>query len=367
MLINSKSETLRLLSVSGGGLLGVIPVAFLERYETLGRQTYGDDYRLCHSFDAVGGASTGAVIATAVALGASANDIVDIYIKDAVQFFGKPRRHLPFLSARFDGQKLHDCYEGWTGPKRMDRACLMSDLSILLKDADGARPVLLTTSKLEVGNAFGVDVINKPLSIAQVLQAATAAPGLFDPVLLPLGDDEEMKTCIDGALGPFSNPSLALWRANQSRSGNVQMLSLGTGASPAERTAGSLKACPSALLALKAFKQSIRDGVEQVKCAMEAFSALDGALSFQHLDIPLDASTLRQLGLRADRKHLRQMRDFANPAGKVELYHLARKFAKEQISRPLELREDAATDLCNVLDLQSRIAATRHSLDREAG
>ena len=42
-----------LLSVSGGGLLGVIPAAMLLRIEALGKEKYGPHYRLSDSFDSV--------------------------------------------------------------------------------------------------------------------------------------------------------------------------------------------------------------------------------------------------------------------------------------------------------------------------
>lgn len=66
-------EAVRLLAIPGGGMLGVVAAAFPERLERLGRAApgpgYGPGYRLAQSFDLACGSSTGAVLATAVALG----------------------------------------------------------------------------------------------------------------------------------------------------------------------------------------------------------------------------------------------------------------------------------------------------------
>ena len=78
---------MRILSVSGGGLLGVIPAAFLMHFEALGQRTYGQSYRLADSFDLAGGSSTGAVISTGIALGLSAAEIADFYLRDVPKGF----------------------------------------------------------------------------------------------------------------------------------------------------------------------------------------------------------------------------------------------------------------------------------------
>ncbi len=58
----------RVLALDGGGVRGAITVAFLERIETLLSQHHGKEVRLGDWFDLVGGTSTGALIAGALAL-----------------------------------------------------------------------------------------------------------------------------------------------------------------------------------------------------------------------------------------------------------------------------------------------------------
>ncbi len=59
----------RVLALDGGGVRGALTVAFLERIETLLSERDGKDSPLGDYFDLVGGTSTGAVIAGALALG----------------------------------------------------------------------------------------------------------------------------------------------------------------------------------------------------------------------------------------------------------------------------------------------------------
>ncbi len=68
----------RILSIDGGGIRGVIALAFLEETEALlaKRSGRGKDFRLCHYFDLIGGTSTGAIIATVLSLGYRVTDIV---------------------------------------------------------------------------------------------------------------------------------------------------------------------------------------------------------------------------------------------------------------------------------------------------
>src|SRR5437588_10871769 len=68
----------RLLSLDGGGVRGVISVAFLERIEAILSAQAGRNIRLGDWFDLIGGTSTGAIIATALALGKTTADLRDI-------------------------------------------------------------------------------------------------------------------------------------------------------------------------------------------------------------------------------------------------------------------------------------------------
>jgi uncharacterized protein len=60
---------------------GAITVAFLERIEAVLTERLGQEVRLGDWFDLIGGTSTGALIAGALALGYRAKDVKDFYLR----------------------------------------------------------------------------------------------------------------------------------------------------------------------------------------------------------------------------------------------------------------------------------------------
>jgi hypothetical protein len=69
----------RMLSLDGGGVRGAISIAFLERLEKLIEEVEGRPTLLSDWFDFIGGTSTGAIIAGALALGFRAADVRKFY------------------------------------------------------------------------------------------------------------------------------------------------------------------------------------------------------------------------------------------------------------------------------------------------
>ena len=77
-----------ILSIDGGGVRGIIPLACLVRLESrLGRP--------CREiFDMAAGTSTGAVIAAGIALGVSARGLLALYRELATEAFQIGRAHV---------------------------------------------------------------------------------------------------------------------------------------------------------------------------------------------------------------------------------------------------------------------------------
>ena len=92
----------RILALDGGGVRGALTVAFLERIEALLSEREGKDVLLGDYFDLVGGTSTGAVIAGALALGHRTAEVKNFYLKlapFAIRGWCSPksgRNHDPF-------------------------------------------------------------------------------------------------------------------------------------------------------------------------------------------------------------------------------------------------------------------------------
>ena len=73
----------RILALDGGGLRGILSLGFLQKIENvLGkRHGDGDDFRLCDYFDLMAGTSTGAIIATLLAMGWRVEEIRNMYMQ----------------------------------------------------------------------------------------------------------------------------------------------------------------------------------------------------------------------------------------------------------------------------------------------
>ena len=83
------SGTRRLLSIDGGGLLGLIPAESLIEIESQLNQMTGTDQPLCERFDLIGGTSTGAILAAGLALGLRAKELRDFYLQYGAEIFKK--------------------------------------------------------------------------------------------------------------------------------------------------------------------------------------------------------------------------------------------------------------------------------------
>ena len=70
------------------------------------REHYGRTIRLGDHFDLIGGTSTGAIIAGALALGFNATQVKDFYTNFAPMAFKRQRWPIPILQAKFDVRGL---------------------------------------------------------------------------------------------------------------------------------------------------------------------------------------------------------------------------------------------------------------------
>ncbi|MEM7025157.1 MAG: patatin-like phospholipase family protein, partial [Pseudomonadota bacterium] len=92
----------RILSLDGGGLRGIVTLAYLQKIEALLKERHGGDknFRLSHYFDLIAGTSTGAIIAAALALDWSVEDLTDLYLRLGKDVFQRSRWRKGILRAR---------------------------------------------------------------------------------------------------------------------------------------------------------------------------------------------------------------------------------------------------------------------------
>jgi hypothetical protein len=183
----------RILALDGGGVRGALTVAFLERLEALLSERDGKEVRLGDYFDFVGGTSTGAVIAGALALGYRTAQVKDFYLRLAPFAFKRQRWRVPLLQAKFDARGLRHQIEEVVGDRVLQSTDLITGYCVITKRMDTGSPWILSNNpRAPYWESTTGDIGNKDYPLVNLVRASTAAPHFFDPELLPISQNKAM-------------------------------------------------------------------------------------------------------------------------------------------------------------------------------
>jgi hypothetical protein len=294
-------------------------IAFLERIEEIilaeasgasppfpaPRASPSGKVRLGDWFDLIGGTSSGAIAAAALALGYSVGELRDFFLRVTPRAFKRSFFRIPGVQSRFDFRGLTNEIEAIVKDSTLDSPHLITGLAIIAKRLDTGSPWIVTNNSRA---AFWNDppnlsyIGNKHYRLVHLLRASNAGSHYFDPEILPImGESEEVPFSgrnlpnwpflsvllnrfralysikkgnwrpdrhglfIDGGMTPFNNPALALlmqavlkqyricWPLGPE---NLTIVSIGAGASRAKFSlkevgfGGPLRWCFGALLSL---------------------------------------------------------------------------------------------------------------------
>ncbi len=206
----------RMLSLDGGGILGVISLEILKEMETQIRAEAGadDSFRLCDFFDYFAGTSTGAIIAAGLAIGMSVDELSALYKDHADKIFTRAwiwNR----LRRRYDHHNLAELLQHYLTTKTIgtlrEEGAIKSLLLIATRNISTKSPWLVSTNE--------ADLYAGPtgkLPLWQLVRASTAAPFYFAPETLPIysrrGGEPKLWLFEDGGLTAYNNPAMALFR-----------------------------------------------------------------------------------------------------------------------------------------------------------
>jgi hypothetical protein len=181
----------RILSLDGGGVRGAISVAFLERIEELLVERMGPQVRLGDWFDLIGGTSTGAIIAGALALGYRASEVKDFYLRLAPKVFRPSWRRIPKLQAKFGAGALRDEIKRIVGDRTLNSPNLITGLALVTKRIDTGSPWILANNSRSFFWDLddGKNIPNKDYELLTLFRATTAAPTYFDPEIIATTKD----------------------------------------------------------------------------------------------------------------------------------------------------------------------------------
>jgi hypothetical protein len=352
----------RILALDGGGTRGIVSIAFLERIEALlgtasGR---GDVFRLSDHFDLIGGTSTGAIIASGLALGRRVEEVKSLYFKLGPAVFRR-RWHIPLFQSRYASTQLGDLLAREFGPITLGDPALKTLLAVVTKRVDTGSPWIVSTLPDQPyweDRADGRRQGNKSIVLSSIVRASAAAPFFLGPERIPISSGVT-GTFVDGAVSPYNSPTLPLLLlATAQRYGlrwplgpeNLSIVSLGTGRS---RVPPPSAWTPSAKLAVDGLRGMIEDTMSLSLMMMQWLGAseaphwlnrdigtLDGEplagrplFAFQRFDVRLEEEWLETyFGLPFETREIIRLRRLDDPSAMHALYDLARLVAERTIT-----------------------------------
>jgi hypothetical protein len=281
------TPTKRLLAIDGGGVRGLLAIEILWRLESVLRESLArdDTFRLADYFDFVGGTSTGAILATCLALGMPVAQIRDIAVAAVRDMFSKAgfgRRFWYKYDDEHIASRLREVFRGFlTDDDRqaghtditLGTPALRTLLLVVMRNATTDSPWPVSNNPRAKFNDPTRPDCNLGIPLWQLVRASTAAPTFFPPEEVQLGPERFL--FVDGGVTPYNNPALLLfvmasappyrleWPAGPDR---MLIISVGTGrvrhARPGLRAADlnvlyNAAAIPGALLSATQVEQDL--------------------------------------------------------------------------------------------------------------
>lgn len=320
----------RILALDGGGVKGVLTLGMLKvlEDELRARTGGGAEFRLCDYYDLIGGTSTGAIIATALALGLSVDDVIELYMALGPEVFGRSAGDGVFLQTKFESKKLRRALQGVLTTKTLGSQDLRTGLAIHAKRIDTGSAWVVTNHPLgayyDPPSNSGI-FPNKRYRLVDLVLASAAAPTFFDEITIDIEFDDKRRPIqkgyfVDGAVGANNNPSLQLFMLAlepsykfgwKSGADNLMMTSCGTGSRRPSVDGKAFQGLPPGLRGVHALRAMVYDTQVQGVMMMQAFSepkhpwrvnseigdmkgvCISGAplLDFQRMDIMLDTKS----------------------------------------------------------------------------
>jgi hypothetical protein len=351
----------RILALDGGGVRGAISVAFLERIETLLSDRLGSKVRLGDWFDLIGGTSTGALIAGALALGFRTAQVKEFYLRLAPLAFQPTRWGIPLFQAKFNADGLRAEILKIVQDRQLSSPDLITGLCVVTKRMDTCSPwIVANNPRAPFWHDADTYDGNQRYSLANLVRASTAAPHFFDPEEFKISKNED-GLFIDGGVTPFNNPSLALFQMATFKPFGIcwptgpehlTVTSVGTGThrprfSYAEEGVGRFaKLAYYALMSLMtdaetmtlAQMQWMGECLTQWKINSEVGSLCGEVpqggkmFRFMRYDVKLETDWLREeLDVKVSEADAERYRGMDNPAIVNEIYEIAKLAAQKQV------------------------------------
>jgi hypothetical protein len=356
----------RILALDGGGVRGILTLAILERMEALLRErsTTPGSFRLCDYFDLIGGTSTGSIIASGLAIGLSAQELLELYKTLSARVFRRPPWSLGIFGPRFSRGPLAAVLKEIIGDITLGSDKIRTGLAIVTKRADNGSVWILHNNPR--GQFFAAapgdtgNTANGDIPLASAILASTAAPTFFRPEFIKVAG-QELGAFVDGGVSPHNDPSLHLlmlanlkgynigWHLGHER---LLLASVGTGFFRQRHSVERLRYTPSVFQAVNALTSMIDDGSRLVQLLLQWASDTptprridseigdlrDDRLTHQPLlhyiryDGQLEIDWLiERLGITMTREQVVRIQKMDDPRGVEALIEIGREIAKRHV------------------------------------
>lgn len=235
--INAAGEK-RLLALDGGGIRSLITLEMLDKIQTLLRVHYNKpDLVLADYFDFIGGASTGAIIATCLSLGHTVERIKSFFLESSLAMFDRSEWIKRFRHKYEDERLAHQLKSLVGADTSLDSDLLQTLLLLVMRNATNDSPWPLTNNPSAKYNTSRADS-NLRLPLWQLIRASTAAPAFFPPEVVRIESRDFV--FLDGGTTIYNNPAFLMfltatcepyrmnWETGEDR---MLVVSIGTGSS----------------------------------------------------------------------------------------------------------------------------------------
>ena len=224
------AKPIRILSIDGGGIRGLIPSLVLSKLEDLCGKP------ICELFDLIAGTSTGGILALGLTMPGpdgkpahSAASMVSIYEKEAERIFSRRFSHRlrtlgSLADQKYPAQGIESVLTEYFGEARLKDS--LTEVLVPAYEIERHIPFFFKSSNAIKNSAYD-------FAIRDVARATSAAPTYFEPHLIPVGEAGDYFALVDGGVYA-NNPSACALAESMARHPGKDFLvvSLGTGARP---------------------------------------------------------------------------------------------------------------------------------------
>ena len=227
----------KLLALDGGGIRGVLSLGILAQIEKIAGKPLGE------YFDYIGGTSTGAIIATGLALGFSVSKLQQFY-DDCGPLMFEPRFLLQRYKSLYASDPLKDkLMEAFGAQRTLGSSDLKPKLLIMTRNWTTDSPWPVSNNPKAKYNDPSRPDCNLNIPLWQLVRASTAAPIYFPPEVLNWDTKDPSKSFafVDGGATPYNNPAFQMYRMAtlphyhlewETGEDNMLIISVGTGSAP---------------------------------------------------------------------------------------------------------------------------------------